>query len=78
MSFIPKEPPSDNIDLYRYLVDLEQRIFEAFQVGEFERINLKELYSISKINDGDVINSANDLGSGTGIYHRKSGAYVKL
>jgi len=77
MSFTPKSP-NEGTDLIAYLDDLEQRIFEAFQAGEFERINLKELYSIDKINDGDVINSANDLGSGTGIYHRKSGAYVKL
>ena len=77
MSFTPKSP-NESQDLIAYLDDLEQRIFEAFQAGEFERINLKELYSIEKINDGDVINSGNDLGSGTGLYHYKTGTYVKL
>lgn len=77
----PEEKPSPEV-LARYISDLEKRIFEAFKVGEFNSINLRELnVAPQKPRDGDIIKADGvnfDPGSGAGVYHYDGSAYNKL
>ena len=83
MSFTPKTPKVSNIaELNIYLQDLERRIYEAFQTGEFDSINLRLLaIAPDKPRDGDVINADGnnyDPGSGKGLYYYNQPNYEKL
>lgn len=73
MSFTPKTPDINSFtELNDYLSDLENRIAEAFRVGEFEYLNLTPLASaLDKPRNGDLINADGtnyDPGEGAGIY----------
>lgn len=82
MSFSPKSPPLHlDPELIEYLDDLEQRISEAFQTGEFEKINLQALAKAPDYpQEGDLIYADGtnyDPGEGTGFY-RYDTDYTKL
>jgi len=73
MSFLQKTPNINSFtELNEYLEDLEQRIADAFKVGEFDFINLNTLHAApNNPREGDLINadgSDYDPGSGAGIY----------
>lgn len=73
MSFEQKTPNVNSFtELNEYLEDLEQRIADAFQSGEFDLINLNTLHvAPDNPREGDLINvdgSDYNPGSGAGIY----------
>ena len=69
-------------DLNEYLIDLENRIEEAFKLGEFESINLNKLtVAPDKPRDSDVINADGtnfNPGSGSGLYLYNGTIYEKV
>lgn len=80
MSFQQRNPDIQDLSqLNVYLKDLERRIAEAFQTGDFTKINLAPLYvAPDKPRYGDVINAAYDAGAGTGFYGYNGSNYDKL
>lgn len=83
MSFVKKSPNINDIsEINVYLEDLEQRIFEAFESGEFEVINLTPLSAaLDKPREGDQIYADGtfyDPGSGKGRYSFNGTTYEKL
>jgi len=80
MAFIPKSPPDG--ELKEYLQDLEFRIADAFESGEFETLNLKEFnVAIDKPRNGEFVYADGtnwDPGSGQGLYRHDGSTYTKV
>jgi len=83
MSFLKVTPDINSFnELNDYLVDLEDRVFNAFKTGDFSTINLQKLsVAPGKNNDGDVLYADGDSfdpGSGVGVYYHNGTGFIKI